>query len=53
MTVQPPDLPPRDPTPEERELGRRSRMGALAPWLIPAVLALAGVFAFVLFALRG
>lgn len=53
MTVQPPDLPPREPTPEDRELGRRSRTGALAPWLIPAALALAALFAFVLFALGG
>ena len=53
MTVQPPDLPPREPTPEDRELVRRSRLGALGPWLIVALILLAAVLAFTLFAAGG
>lgn len=53
MSVHPPDLPPRDPDPDERDLARRSGASALGPWLTVGVIALVAVAAFVTFALRG
>lgn len=53
MAVQPPDLPPRDRSPEDRELSRRSGGGALSPWLLIAGVVLIGVLAFVVFARLG
>jgi hypothetical protein len=50
MAAQPPDLPPRDVDPDERDLSRRSGQAALGPWLIVGVIALVAVLAFVVLA---
>jgi hypothetical protein len=53
MADQPPDLPPRDPSPEDRDLSRRSGALAVGPWLAIAVIALIGLAVFVVSALGG
>jgi hypothetical protein len=53
MAVQPPDLPPPARDPNEKELSRRSRVGALNPVLIVAVIVLIGIVAFVFWARGG
>ena len=47
MAAQPPDLPPPARDPNEKELSRRSRVGALNPVLIVAVIVLIGIVVFV------
>lgn len=53
MAAQPPDLPPRDPSPADAELSRRSAGGALSPWLLIVGVLLLGTLAFVVFARLG
>lgn len=52
MSQEPP-LTPVEGEAAERELARRSRAGALGPWLIALVILLIAVAAFVLFARTG
>jgi hypothetical protein len=47
MAAQPPDLPPHARDPDEKELSRRSRAGALNPVLIVAGIVLIGIAVFV------
>ena len=53
MAAQPPDLPPRDPSPGDRDLSRRSGAPAVGPWLIVVGLVLLGLVVFVVSALGG
>jgi len=53
MAVQPPDLPPPARDPEEKDLSRRSRAGALNPVLIVAMIVLIAAVAFVFWARAG
>jgi hypothetical protein len=50
MAIQPPDLPPRELDPAERDLARRSGQAALAPWLITAAVVLLAALAFIVWA---
>ena len=52
MSQEPPLTPVQNDA-AERELARRSRTGALAPWLITGVVVLLAVAAFVLWARSG